>query len=432
MRPLSRSPKGRFMCRLVLGRWPVLFALLAVGGLLTALSCSHRSSRQDPPPDESFNVAWTFEAQQRGAILSSPLVSGGRVYVPAIHSTAFRNAGAVYCLDLATGKQVWRFDDGGKMQHTYSSPCLYDDRLYVGEGMHANFTCKFYCLDAKTGRKNWQALTEGHIESSPCVAGGKVFFGAGDDGVYALDAVTGEQCWHFEGPFHFDGIPAVSGRRLFIGSGVSREHRTMEALCLDTDTGKIVWRMPMNLPVWGSPVVGEEDVFFGLGNGRLQTPALPPEKPAGALECRRGRDGERRWHYNVSDAVLTRAALGPGHVYFGARDGHCYCLDRRTGELAWKQDLGSPVMTNPALLGDRLYVIASAGRVCCLDIQTGRVQWTFDVARHSGATPRLYSSPAVIDDPGEDGRSRRIVFGAELEVAGSNANSAAVVYCLRD
>ncbi len=383
------------MCRLVCGRWLVLFVLLALGGLLAVLPFSLRSRRKEPPPEVPFEVAWTFEARERGAILSSPVVAGGRVYVPAIHSTAFRNSGAVYCtLDLATGKAGICFTDSttaGRCSIPIPAPAFADGRLYVGEGMHANFVCKFYCLDAATGRKNWHALTEGHIESSPCVAGGKVFFGAGDDGVYALDAITGKQRWHFQGPFHFDGIPAVSGHRLFIGSGVSREHRTMEAVCLDTETSKVLWRIPMNLPVWGSPVVGDDDVFFGLGNGRLQTAALPPEKPAGALVCLRSSDGEQRWRYNVSDAVMSRAALGPGHVYFGARDGHCYCLDRRTGELAWKQDLGSPVLTNPALLGDRLYVVASAGRVCCLDAGTGRERWTFDVAGHlRGDSPVVF------------------------------------------
>jgi outer membrane protein assembly factor BamB len=417
------------MCRLVCRRWLVLFAILTFGGVLIVLRLSFRASQNGDPAPESVDVAWTFEAKERGAILSSPLLADGRVYVPAIHSTTFHNAGAVYCLDQATGKLIWRFDDGGKMQHTYSNPCLSQGRLYVGEGMHANFTCKLYCLDAATSRKEWDFLAEGHIESSPCVADGKVFFGAGDDGLYALDASTGKKCWHFQGPFHFDCPPAVTGRRLFAGSGVSREHRTMEALCLDTRNAKILWRIPMNLPVWGAPVVADDEVFFGLGNGRLTTGAPPEEKPAGALVCLTCEKGECRWRYDASDAVFGRAAVRARAVLFGSRDGHCYCVDRHTGLLCWKCDLGSPVMTQPALLDDRLYVIASAGRVCCLDPDTGRIRWTFDVSGHSGATAQLYSSPAVIRDPDEDGRSRRIVFGAELEIPGRNS---AVVYCLRD
>jgi eukaryotic-like serine/threonine-protein kinase len=414
------------MGRLVHRGWLLGFAVLALGGLGWVLG--RRAHRPAPPPPP-VEVIWAFEAHQRGAIASSPLAAGDRLWVAAIHDTAFTNAGAVYCLDRATGKQLWRFDDGGKMQHMYSSPCLAEGRLYLGEGMHANFTCKLYCLDAASGRKQWDFEAEGHIESSPCVAGGRVFFGAGDDGIYCLDAATGKKRWQFRGPYHIDSSPAVWGRRLYAGSGVSRTHETTVALCLDTRDGGVLWRVGLDLPVWGSPAVGGEEVFFGLGNGRLTTGPDPPEKPAGALVCLTAEAGRCRWRYDVGDAVVARAALDARHVFFGARNGRCYCLDRRTGRLCWKHDLGSPVMTTPALLDDRLYVVASGGRVCCLDADTGRARWTFEVAKHSRANPQLYSSPVAVAEAGEDGPARRIYFGAELGTAGGNA---AVLYCLGD
>jgi len=413
-------------------RWLVPLTILGLCILVYALHFWIRQNRSPPSrpiASEAVEVVWAFEAAQRGAILTTPLAAGDRVYVAALHDTAFVNAGAVYCLDRATGKQVWRFDDGGKMQHTYSSPCLAEGRLYIGEGMHANFVCKLYCLDAATGRKLWEFVAEGHIESSPCVAGGKVFFGAGDDGIWCLDAATGAKCWQFRGPFHIDSSPAVSGRHLYAGSGVSRTHKTTAAFCLDTEDGRVVWRLPTVLPVWGSPVVFGEDVFFGLGNGRLLTGPAPPEKPAGGVLRVRAESGESRWCRDVGDAVLARVAADERHVFFGARDGVCYCLDRDTGRLCWKQELGSPVVTSPALHGGRLYIVASGGRVCCLDADSGRSIWSFDVAGYSQAGPQLLSSPAVVANPGPDGAGRRIYFGAELRNAVSNA---AVLFCLRD
>src|SRR5262249_49568075 len=126
-----RGPESRsFLVR----RWLPLLAGLGLGGLGYFLLSRLPVSRSVPV--ESVAVAWAFEAQKRGAIISSPLVAGDRVYVAALHDTAFVNAGAVYCLDRRTGKRLWSFDDDGKMQHMYSSPCLAGDRLYLGEGMH--------------------------------------------------------------------------------------------------------------------------------------------------------------------------------------------------------------------------------------------------------------------------------------------------------
>src|SRR5262249_30533568 len=157
--------------------WPVSAALL---GLLL-LGCSGNGTPTVVPAQPGAErVVWTFEQVERGAIISSPVVEGERVYVAAIQDAGLATHGAVWCLDRHTGSLVWKFDDDGDMQHVYSTPCLAGGRLYVGEGMHANHVCKFYCLDAATGRKRWHFQTAGHIESSPCVAGGKVYFGSGD------------------------------------------------------------------------------------------------------------------------------------------------------------------------------------------------------------------------------------------------------------
>src|SRR5688572_32535046 len=83
-----------------------------------------------PAPD----VAWVFEPREAGAIISTPAVEAGRVYVSAIRDVPAPSHGAVICLDAATGKPRWTFDDGGRMLHMYSSCTLAGGRLYVGEG----------------------------------------------------------------------------------------------------------------------------------------------------------------------------------------------------------------------------------------------------------------------------------------------------------
>jgi PQQ-like domain len=252
-----------------------------------ATSTAHTAAREQPC------VVWTFEPPERGAIVSSPLVTGRHIYVAIIHDAGLSTHGALYCLDRQTGKRLWHFDDDGQMLHMFSSPCLANGLLYLGEGMHENFHCNLYCLDAASGRKRWAYPTDGHIESSPAVADGKVFFGAGDEGLYCLDAATGEKLWQYTGPIHIDTSPAVSGRRVYGGSGESRSHKATEIFCLDADKGRVIWRQPTDLPVWGSPAVAENTVFYGLGNGRLLSPPCPARQAGGcALVC--GQPGRPR------------------------------------------------------------------------------------------------------------------------------------------
>jgi outer membrane protein assembly factor BamB len=408
-----------------------VMALVAAGAapwLASPLS-GWRKGGQGAPPDapspQALRVVWSFEAPQRGAVFSSPLVEGDCVYAAAIRD-GLVNKGALYCLARDTGRVVWEFDDGGRMQQTFSSPCLAGGRLYVGEGMHQNFICRLYCLDAATGGKRWHFEAAGHIESSPCVVAGRIYFGAGDDGLYCLDAATSKPIWHFEGPLHVDASPAVVGNRVYAGSGVSLSHRRTEVFCLDGATGKVLWRVPTDLPAWGSPAVFGDHVFFGLGNGRFQEPPPAPERPAGAVLCVAAATGEVAWPFRAGDAVFCRPAVDESRVYFGSRDGCCYAVDRRSGQLCWKADLGSPVIARPAPAGKSVWALGSGGRVCRLEAATGRVEATLDLGAATGTQPRLFSSPAVLPQP--DGISR-IYFGAELA---NSTSSAAVVYCLGD
>ncbi len=395
--------------------------VLACGGL-AALSLPRQAG-------ETVKVVWAFEAVDRGAILSSPRVDGDRVYVAAIHSAGFSTFGAVYCLDRDTGKELWKFDDEGGLQQVFSTPFLAEGKIYFGEGLHENQGCKFYCLDASSGRKLWDFETASHTESSPCVAGGKVFFGAGDDGIYCCDAATGARRWQFCEPLHVDANPTVVGARLYAGSGVSRTHKTTEIFCLDTEDGHVHWRQRTDLPVWGSPALDGDHVLFGLGNGRMDQSVEPPEQPAGAILCVEASTGRQAWRYDVGDGVLLKPALDQQHVYFGCRDRHCYCLNRADGSLCWKADLSSPVVAAPALLDKHLYVVATEGQVYCLDTASGKSAWMFDTAQYSQTKPQLMSSPAVVAHRDDDGESRRIYFGAGLTSA---LSSGAVLYCLQD
>src|SRR4051794_24711705 len=102
----SSEPRGDSARGGRIPSWRWLMPAVIIGAVLApvALSLVFLPPQRPEAPD----VVWAFEPKQRGAFLSSPLVADGRVYAAALHEDAFRNAGAVYCLDQATGKPVWR------------------------------------------------------------------------------------------------------------------------------------------------------------------------------------------------------------------------------------------------------------------------------------------------------------------------------------
>jgi outer membrane protein assembly factor BamB len=371
-------------------------------------------------------VAWKFEAPAAGWFASSPLVAGDRVYQAAAPGDSlFQTHGTLYCLDRATGKPVWTFDNDQKLKPVFSTPCLANGRLYIGEGFHQDNNCKLYCLDAASGKKLWEHATASHTESSPCVVDGKVYCGAGDDGLLCLDAGSGAVVWHFQG-LHVDCSPVVAGKHVYAGSGKGDTYHETCLFCLDRETGTEVWRVPTDLPVWGAPAAAGPYLYVGLGNGDFES---SDPKPAGAVLCVEAATGRQVWRCDVADAVLNRPAVGRHLVYFGSRDQHGYGLDRRDGREAWHQDLGGPVVTAPALAVGGVYVVGSGGRVCCLDPDTGAANWTFDLRNEVKGRPKLYSSPAVTVTREAGRESRRLYFGAGIE---SPLGTTAVLYCLEE
>src|SRR5262249_48809530 len=160
----------------------VLWAMVCVSTVLAA-TWPHAKTLGGLEQGESVSAAtfvgevWNFVPPGKGSVDSSPLLDGKNIYFASAHSTVFSgDYGKVYCLNKDTKQLVWSFPEDQSMKPVFSSPCLSDGRLYIGEGFHKHSDCNLYCLDAVTGKKLWEFKTLSHTESSPCVAAGKAFF----------------------------------------------------------------------------------------------------------------------------------------------------------------------------------------------------------------------------------------------------------------
>jgi outer membrane protein assembly factor BamB len=401
-----RVARQRATCLLLPPPVAVLCALAISCGLYGATTlCSDRA------------IVWSFPAEDKGNILSRPLATGEHVYVTVAMNGGGGDSrwGILYCLDRTTGAKRWSYTDDRQLRPVRSSPCLADGRLYFGDGLADSRDGSLYCLEAATGEKRWQFRTQGPVASDPCVADGRVFFGAGAEGIYCVDAATGDKLWQFD-QVASDASPSVAGNYLYAGSANGEHH---EVLCLAAATGHAVWRAEVELALRAAPLCAGPFVFASLGNGTLTRSA---DRPAGAVLCFEATTGQCLWRHDVPDGVLAQPIVDQTHVYFTARDSHCYALDRRKGQLRWARDVGAPVLAAPALAGSHLYVASSRGLVYRLHADTGAVEAAYDVAKYTRTKPWLFSSPTAADGC--------LWFGVGLDdlVGGMVPR----VYCLKD
>ena len=378
-----------------------------------------------------------FEVPAAHQVMSGVTAAGDRLYFGTAKKTGFRESGAVVALDRHTGREVWSHADG--VRPVFCTPSAAGGKVYCGEGLHTDAGCRLLCLDAGTGRPAWPQPFEtgSHTEGRPWVADGKVYFTAGDDGLFCADAATGAKVRRFAGKdqqFHIDGPAAVSGGLVFAGSGLY----TPALLAVDAASGKELWRSPQQLRSFGPPLVLGDTVVYGLGTGNLLSDVFeyPEEErpveasPAGAVVCVEAATGKEVWKRPLPRAVHTPLAADGLFVYATCRDGAVYCLSRRTGAVRWSLGLGGPLTAGVAAAADAdgvpvaVYAVSAEGRVVCLSPYTGKVLWARDLREDAGGrlVEELLSTPAVV----ADGAKRTVYVGAQLRNRNTGAKTAAV------
>ncbi|MBL7037053.1 MAG: PQQ-binding-like beta-propeller repeat protein [Pirellulaceae bacterium] len=344
--------------------------------------------------------AWNWTHGDSGAVYSSPVSDGRYVYLTTADKGLFRDAGRILCLDAATGGLVWS-DCLKGYRATFSSPAISGDFLVSGEGLHDTDDARIVCLDRVTGRTLWEFRTASHVESSPCICDGRVYVGAGDDGIYCLELKPnppGEPrvVWHAGGTDYPDAesSPLAWGGRIYIGLGKGGR----AVCCLDAQTGTELWRSPTPFPVWGAPAVVRGRIVVSMGNGDyvntaekvldgmltdLRRRGADPEEierarsegvPGGAVRCLDAATGKTLWEFRTERGVLGAVAAGDERLFFGSRDGRLYSLNTDGGSLGtW--NVSVPLLASPALAGDRVYAVTSGGILYALDALTLDVVW---------------------------------------------------------
>jgi len=148
--------------------------------------------------------AWTYSVG--GKVTTTPAVRDGVVYF----ATAKPDK-TLYAVDVATGSLIWSTDLAGSL----SSPAVSGGRVYIGDKDE-----RINCFDARSGSMIWNRTLGGPCMSSPVVAGGMVYVTAnyGRGTIYGFDAEAGVLEWSYDTGNWNIAQPSVSDGMLFVGS----------------------------------------------------------------------------------------------------------------------------------------------------------------------------------------------------------------------
>lgn len=364
----------------------------------------------------SFYPRWIDEtgAEQEDTeamILSSPAVWGNRVYGASCLMDPPDSFGVLFCVDAATGKQIWSMDklDGTELKGFFSSPALTADGQYllIGQGLHPDSNCRLICIKALTGEVHWTHQVELHIESSPAIDGDIVVVGAGaiEDPathkpishpgfVLAMRISDGTVLWQ-QDVADPESSPIIAEGVAYIGSGFHGQ--AVVALFTDSQAGQdqIKWKTPTPFPITGAVTLYDGKVIVGGGNGDF---VFRDPNPKGVLLALDQDTGAILWQTDMADAVLGAVAAGK-FLICPVASGEVVALDPKNGDIIWSAPVSgrAPVLGAPVVTDSHVYAVSQDGYLAKMDLDSGDVleKVYLNAADRPGAQGLSISSPFV-------------------------------------
>ncbi|MCC5844644.1 MAG: PQQ-binding-like beta-propeller repeat protein [Verrucomicrobia bacterium] len=361
-------------------------------------------------------INWSFREGNQ-VFVASPALVGNRIYIPSVTIGAFGGlSGSIYSLDADTGALIWRVTPPN-YDGSFSSATVKGNYLLVGEGLHLTKDARMICIDISDESNPeilWMFETRDHIEGTPTIDDGRVFFTNGNSGIFGLDLHTGEKLWHLPGEQFNDAETSILAHegKVYIGLGFGRYGQAI--VQVDAASGEVLHRIETPYPVFGPPAVHNGVVYFGMGNGDFVFPAeqrvdyvldilreqglsdeelqarRPGLAPGGAVWALDTETMETLWTYDTDRTILSAVSITGDGLYFASRSGGVYHLDF-DGSLIAYWNSGEPVVSSMSVTDDHVYLMTSNGMLYVLDSDDLQPVW--DLRLSGGAMN--FSSPAV-------------------------------------
>jgi len=309
-----------------------------------------------------LEVLWKFETKD--AIEATAAIVNGVVYVGSFDEH-------FYALDLATGKEKWKFKAGPiKAAAGYRA-----GYIYVG-----NIDGDFFCLDAATGKEVWKFKTEGEISSGANFAGDNVLFGSGDEHLYCVSK-EGKQVWKYQVPGGpVNGSPVVVGDRTFAAGCDSNLH------IIDLAKGKQLAKLDLGSQIGASAAVAGDFLYVGTMSSN-EVLAVDWKKAEIAWKFQAARN---------ANAFFASPALTDNLVIVGSRDKRIWALERKTGKEVWSFPTERLVNSSAVVAGQRVFVGSMDGNLYALDLAKGTQLQKFPLAGPVSASPAVGGGCVVV------------------------------------
>jgi outer membrane protein assembly factor BamB len=292
--------------------------------------------------------------------------------------------GSLYCLDIASGRTIWRFD----IDDAVGSVPVYDalnKAVYFGAD-----DGKFYALHARSGRLLWSLEVGSEIRRAAVQREDTLYVASADDTVLALDSRTGAIIWQYRRPATTGFASMGYAGLLLHGDALFTGFSDGTVMALDAVAGGVLWEadlaedVPPSAVNSGTVHLPDADATPVLVDGFIVAASV-----AGGLRGLEPISGKVLW--SRPDLVgITGLAADKGVAYGALAGQGIVALDSRTGETLWTQAVFSGVLQDPIVYKDLIIVSDSEFGLAVFSNAGGRLLQRLDPKRGFFARPAIH------------------------------------------
>ena len=278
-----------------------------------------------------------------------------------------------------------------------------------------------------------------YASPTPVIEAGRLYYDGGTMGTACLDTTTGKVLWkrhlpveHQVGP---GSSPVVYGKLLvLVRDGCDVQYVT----ALDKQTGESVWKTPRPpIDTTYTPCKKAFSTPLVIDHAGRRQMIVPGAQWIVSYDPDTGKE---IWRVDTGPSFsnVSRPVFGQGLVFVATAFGRAELLAIRPDgrgnvtdtHVAWTTRKQVPRLPSPLLAGNELYAISDGGAATCMDAATGEVHWARRLLSKCSASPILAAGRIYFF--AEDGHTAVIRPGteftslAESQVDGRIKASAAV------
>jgi outer membrane protein assembly factor BamB len=319
-------------------------------------------------PEDGPKVLWKANV---GAGYSGVAISGGRLFTLGHGKQApvggvEEDVDQVWCLDAATGTQVWKHSypcPEGSYYGPFTTPAV-DAGLVISLSQFG----QLYCLEKSSGKVIWHKNLVDDLQGkkpyygyacSPLVVGGVAVFEAGGDqaSLVALDKRTGQPAWRYgtgETGYASPVSCNLDGKLCVVALTPAA------AFGVDAATGRETWRHAWNASPQSSataPLVCDSHVFLSASESKKTGLCLRVADGTASVVW----ENRNMMNYFNASVFHNGCLYGVHSLDHIPRNSSLRCVELLTAKVRWQKDgvgLGGLI-----LAGQKLLILTDKGEL---------------------------------------------------------------------